>query len=90
MRGLGEGGRDLLAVAVVIVERDVAGRFVVDQRRAGSRGVLRPHDRGQRIDVDLDRLGGVLGLQRRLGDDEGDGIADEAHLVGRRAPAAAA
>src|SRR3954447_14583769 len=30
---LSEGSGDLLAVAEVIVERDIAGRFVMDQRR---------------------------------------------------------
>ena len=34
VRGLVERGRDLLAVAIVIVERDVARRVVVEQRRA--------------------------------------------------------
>ena len=84
VRGLGEGGGHLLAVAEVIVERDIAGRFVVDERRARARRFLRPHHGRQRIDVDLDRLGGVLCLQQGVGDDEGDGIADEAHLVGRQ------
>ena len=35
MRGLGEGRRDRLGVAVMIIERDIAGHFVVEQRRAG-------------------------------------------------------
>ena len=62
--GLGEGGGDLLGVAVVVVERDVARRVVVDERRAGRAASLRPDHGRQRIDVDLDRLGGVLRLQR--------------------------
>ena len=74
----------LSAVAVVEVEADVARHVVVERRRAGRGGLLRRgHDR-QRLDVDLDRLGGVLGLQQRLGDHAGDRIADEAHLVGRQ------
>ena len=84
VRGLGEGGGHLLAVAEVIVERDIAGRFVVDERRARARRFLRPHHGRQRIDVDLDRLGGVLCLQQGVGDDEGHGITDEADLVGRQ------
>ena len=40
MRGLGERGRHLLGVAVVVIERDIARRFVVDERRARARGVL--------------------------------------------------
>ena len=38
-------------------------------------------DGGQRVVFDLDRLGGVLGLLQRFGDDEGDGIAEIAHPV---------
>ena len=38
--------------------------------------------RRQRLVVDLDQLGGVARLRQRLGDDEGDAVADEAHLVG--------
>ena len=34
MRGLGEGGGDLFAVAIVIVERDIAGGLGIDLRRA--------------------------------------------------------
>ena len=82
VRGLGEGGGHLLGIAVVIIERDVARALVMEERRAGARGLLRPDHRGQRIDIELDRLGGVLRLQQRLGHDEGDRIADEAHLVG--------
>ena len=43
--------------------------------------------RRQRLVVDLDQFGGVARLRQRLGDHEGDAVADEAHLVGR--PAAA-
>ena len=68
----GEGLRDLLGVAVVEVERDIARRLVVELRRAR----LRPPARGvghggQRLDVELDRLGRVLGLRHGLGDDAG-------------------
>jgi hypothetical protein len=43
--------------------------------------------RRQRHDIELDGFGGVARLRRRLGDDEGDGVADEAHLVeGEREP----
>ncbi len=43
-------------------------------RRLGGVG-----DRGQRLVIDLNKLGGVPGLGQRLGDDEGDGLADIAH-----------
>ena len=82
MAGLGESGRDLLGVAIMIIERDIAGGFVMKERRAGTRGLLRPNHGGQGLDLDPDRLGGVFRLQQRLGDDEGYGIAHEAHLVG--------
>ena len=38
--------------------------------------------RRQRLVVDLDQLGGVARLRQRLGDDEGDAVADVAHPVG--------
>ena len=41
MRRLGEGGRDLLAVAVMIVERDIVRHVVVELRRARLRGFAR-------------------------------------------------
>ena len=38
-------------------------------------------DGRQRLVVDVDELGRVLGEVERLGDDERDGVADETHLV---------
>ena len=38
--------------------------------------------RRQRLVVDLDQLGGVARLRQRLGDDEGDAVADMADAVG--------
>ena len=66
----------------MVIERNVSGRLVVNERRARGGGVARPYHRRQRIDFDRDRLGGIFCLHRRLGYDEGDRIADEAHLVG--------
>ncbi len=82
MRGAGECRRDLAGVAIVIVERDIAGRPVVQQRCARLHRVARTGDRRQRIDIDDDRLGRILGLRQSFGDDERDRIADTAHLVG--------
>ena len=82
VRGLGEGLGDLRGIAVVVIEHDVAGHVVVELRRAGRGGLARLGDRRQRLDVELDRLGGVLRLHPRLGDHEGHRVADEAHLVG--------
>ena len=79
--GLGEGLGDLGGIAIVIIERDIVRHGIEDQRRAGLHriGGLE-HDR-QRLDVDRDRLGGILGLRNGFRDDAGDRIADEAHLV---------
>jgi hypothetical protein len=71
-------------VAIVIVERHVARHVVVNLRRPVLCGGFRLGDRGQRLDIDGDRFGGVLGLQHGLGDDVGDRIADVAHLAHRQ------
>ena len=79
---LGEGLGHLLAVAVVVVDADVAGRVVEHDRRAGLGGFARVGHGRQGVDVEHDRFGRVLGLGQGLGHDEGHRIADEAHLVG--------
>ena len=59
----------------------------VDERRAvGERG-LEVGDDGQRLVVDLDQRGGLLGDLRRRRGDAGDDVALEAHLVLREQPA---
>ena len=84
MRGLREGGGDLVAVAKMVVERDVSRHLIVKQRRARLCRFARAHHRRQRLDVERDRLGRVLGLRDGLRDHAGDRIADEAHLVARQ------
>ena len=84
MRGGGEGGVDLGGVAVVIVQRHVVGDVIVELRRAGLGGFGGIGHGRQRIDIDFDRFGGIAGLRHCFGDDEGDGIADIAHLVGHQ------
>ena len=84
MRGAVEGGVDLVGVAEVIVERDVVGDVIVKLRCAGLGGILRVGDRGQGVDIDLDRFRRVAGLHQRFRDHERDGIADIAHLVGHQ------
>ena len=53
----------------------------MDLRRALGEGGAHVDDGGERVDLELDRLGGVAGLGQRLGDDGGDGVADVADLV---------
>jgi hypothetical protein len=48
---------------------------------AGHDRVLGGGDRGQHLVIDFDRFSRVLRLLERLGDDEGDGIADIAHAL---------
>src|SRR5215831_4350103 len=84
VRGFGESGCDLFAVPIVVVERNVAGRFLIKERRARTRGLLRPDHRGQGIDLDLDGFRSIFCLEQRLRHNEGDRVADEAHLVGRQ------
>ena len=81
MRGRRETRFRPRRVAEVEVERAVARHLRVELRRAGSQRLLRPGHRGQGFDIEADRFGGVARGSGRLGDDEGEGIADEAHPV---------
>ena len=81
MRRLRESRGNLLAVAIMIIERDIVRRLVIDARRAGTVGLRHLGDGRQGLDVERDRLGGVLGLQGRLGDDKRHRIADETHFI---------
>ena len=81
--GLGEGGVGRLLVAHHQRERDVVGRLVPHQRRAGLDRILDGDDRRQRLVLDLEQLGGVARLRLRLGDDERHAVADRAHLADR-------
>ena len=62
MGGAGKRRRDRLAIAVMEIEPDIAGHVIVQPRRARRRRGGRLGHRGQRIDIDDDRLGRVLGL----------------------------
>ena len=86
VRRFRKGVRDLVAVAVVIVQDEVAGCLIVDLRCARLDGILYARDRRQDVDAALDRFHGIAGLMSGLRDHDRDGIADEAHLVGRQRP----
>ena len=63
-----------------------AVRLEDDRRAVVERGLGVDH-RGERIDVGPDHLRGVLALLERLGEHDGDRLADEAHpAVGERRP----
>ncbi len=81
MGRLGEGRGGLFRVAVVVVERDVAGDAFVKKRRAIGRRRVHVDERGQGLDLDLDRFGRVAGRDPRLGDHAGDRLADETHPI---------
>ena len=61
---------------------DVALRAGEQQRLAGQ-GLLDAGDRGQRVVVDADQFRRVLALVAAVGQDQGHGLADVAHPVGR-------
>ena len=79
--GLGEGRIRARLVAELPVVELVVGRLVMDCRRAGLAGGSHVRDRGQNLVVDVDHLGRVARLGERIGDDDGDVIADIAHLA---------
>ena len=79
--GFGEGCVGGVLVAHHQRDGDVAGILVPHRRRAGLDRVLDRNDRRQRLVIDLDQLGGIARLRQRFGDDEGDAVADRAHLA---------
>ena len=84
MGGAGKSGLDLGGVAIVIIQRHIVGDVIVELRRAGLGGFRGVGDGGQGIDIEHHGFAGVARLRQRLGDHEGDGIADIAHLVGHQ------
>ena len=84
MRGGSERRTDLVGVAVMIIERDVAGDVVVKLRRARFCRLSGIGHGRQRLDVEFDGFRRVSGLRHSFRDHERDGIADEADLVGRK------
>jgi hypothetical protein len=86
-RDLVRSGLERLAhrglVAARPAEADIAGRGLVQLRRAWhQRGTHVGHG-GQRLVVDTDQLGRILGLRQSLGDDDRDRLAVVAHGLAR-------
>ena len=71
-------------VADIDEEAHIALALRPDLRRAGLGRGTQVDYRRQRLPVDRDRLGRVLGLLDRVGDHESDGVAHVAHRVGRQ------
>ncbi len=84
MRGNGEGLGDFRAVAEMEIEPDIVRYIVEEQRRVGGVGEMRLADRWQRVNIDCDRFGRILGGRDSLGDHRGYRVADMPHLVGRQ------
>ena len=81
MRGACESRFHRFVIAVLIIERNIAGHVVVELRGAVARCFFSRNHRRQRLDIDSDRLGRILGLRQRLSDHASDGIADIAHAI---------
>ena len=62
---------------------EIAGTIRPHERRDRRGRVLEIGDGGKRLVVDTDQFRRVARRIRRLGDDEGDALADEAHVPGR-------
>ena len=80
--GLGKGLGDFGGIAIVEIERDIVRHRIEQQRRARLDRVGGLEHRGERLDIEHDGLGRVLGLGDGLRNHAGDRIADIAHLVG--------
>ncbi len=81
VEGTREGGIGRRLVAGLVHEGEVVRAFVVNRAGARLDRVLERRHGGQHVVVDRDRLGGILGLVQRLGDHEGDRLADIPHRV---------
>ena len=80
-RGLREGGFSLARVARFGFEGEIAGPVGPYLRRAACERGHGADDMRQRLPIDRDGFGGVFGGGNRIGNHEGDGVADVAHLV---------
>ena len=81
MRGAANAASVAAASPTSRVDADVGAVLLVQQRRAGLGGVGRERHARQRLVVDLDPLGAVLGSGERFRHHHGDRLADETRLV---------
>ena len=81
-----EGGIDRRFVAALVVDVDVVGNGIPHRGGAGGHRFARVSHHRQRLELECDEFGGVPGLAQGLGDDEGEVLADAAHLVGDDRP----
>ena len=82
--GLGERRVDV-APLVDAASYGVAAALLVEHGRVLGERLARVDDDVERLVVDLDELGGVARELARLGDDRGDGLADDSAPCRRRA-----
>ncbi len=82
--GAREGFRGFLRVAVFEIETDIAGDVAVDGGCAVGHRVVEADQDVEVFVVDLDQIDGVARGGGRLGDHDGDFLADETHAVARQ------
>ena len=82
-RGLGEGGIDRGEVAEAPVVTEIARHIGKDLRCPRLQRLAGVDDRRLLDILDLDLVGRLARLIEGLGDDDGDRVADVAHVVGR-------
>ncbi len=81
MRGPGKRRVGARPVALFVDEGAIAAMLRPERGRIGVRAPARVRDRILRIVVHLDQFGRVLRLRARIGDDEGDRIADMRNAI---------
>jgi hypothetical protein len=82
--GLGEDGIRRRFIAECNRHADIAARAILpDFRRLRLRRPFEVNDRGQRLVIDCDKLGGVARLVLSFGDDKSNAVANAADAVGK-------
>src|SRR5579862_723966 len=84
MRRASNGGPRLRVIAIFDIEADIARDVVVNRGRVRRQRGIEADHRWQILIIDIDQLGGVGRLMRRLCDDHRHLLADEAHAIARQ------